>query len=148
MEYVQESDIDALLAGKVSEQSSEALRDVCKMIPWPEIYRKREFAICKGYRDFKRSCVRFVLDLQSTGRVYILCGEYVGPQVYTVAALQAKRYAATNASTCQLMSLHLAPDDERLIGGVPDQTPVPEIEDAADAAGFVLPTEQKYSSKI
>ena len=41
------------------------------------------------------------------------------------------------------MSLHVAPDDEWLIGGVPDQTTVPGIEDVADAAGFVLSTDQK-----
>ena len=111
----------------------------CRMIPWPLVFDGGEFAICKGCRDMHRSTLSLALDLALRGRVYIFVGEYVGPEVHTVAALQRKKGEVPPSCTRSLMSLHSGSESEPCLR---PSIALTDIVALAKGAGYKMSTDQ------
>ena len=75
-------------------------------ILWSEVYASGEFNVCRGWLDIQQKALRFQRKIDLTGDVYVFVGEYVGPAVHIVAALQRTRSTSPPPCTKALMSVH------------------------------------------
>ena len=75
-------------------------------IPWNQVYALGEFNVCRQWIDIYQQALKFQRTISLSDDVYVFVGEYVGPAVHMVAALQRTRGSSPPACTKALMSLH------------------------------------------
>ena len=112
-------------------------------IPWNEVYALGQFNVCRQWIDINQQALKFQRTIVLTGDVYVFVGEYAGPAVHIVAALQRTRGSSPPACTKALMSLH-APDVRSADLGVDSCTDMKleDIQERCSALQYELSSDQ------
>ena len=119
---------------------------ICSLqnIPWPEVYASGEFNVCRGWMDIDMQALRFQREIKLIGEVYVFAGEYVGPAVHMVAALQRTRGPPPPACTMDLMSRHTQDKSSaEMSGELGAKMEMTDISARCDALGYESSTDQE-----